>query len=97
MSRESVLAILRELQPTLRREHGVSSLSLFGSTGRNEATERSDVDLLVEFDRPIGLFRLFQLQDELQNLLGTPVDIGTRNSLRPRIKANVEADEVHVF
>lgn len=97
MSRDAVLAILRELQPKLRDEHGVSSLSLFGSTGRNEATNQSDVDLLVEFDRPVGLFRLFQLQNDLQQLLGTSVDLGTRSSLRPRIKSNVEAEAVHVF
>ena len=97
MGREKVLAILRELQPKLHREHGVKSLSLFGSVARNAATDQSDVDLLVEFDRPVGLFRLFRLQDDLQQLLGTPVDIGTHASLRPRLKASVDAESVHVF
>lgn len=97
MSRDIVLSILREQQSKLHRDYGVRSLSLFGSVARNEATEMSDVDLLVDFDRPVGLFCLFSLQDDLTELLGTEVDIGTRTSLRPRLRARVDAESVHVF
>lgn len=49
---------------------GASSLSLSGSLARGDATEGSDVDLLVEFDRPVGLFHLFDVQYRLEEILG---------------------------
>lgn len=55
------------------------------SVARSEATEMSDLDLLVEFARPVGLFGLCTLQDPLAQLLGCAVDLGTPDSLKPRI------------
>ena len=57
MKRDEVLKILADQRDTLKA-FSVKSLSLFGSVARDEATEASDVDLLVEFDRPVGLFHL---------------------------------------
>jgi predicted nucleotidyltransferase len=70
-------------------EHGVKSLRLFGSVARDEATDQSDVDLLVEFSRPTGLFGLVRLQRYLEELLGREVDLGTTGSLKPRIRDRV--------
>jgi len=70
MRRDAVLAVLRRHRDELTRDWGVSSLALFGSIARDEATPNSDVDLLVEFDRPISLFDLFRLEDRLSALLG---------------------------
>ena len=56
----------------------------------------SDVDLLVEFNAPEGLFGLFALQDYLESLLGCPVDKSTPDSLKPRIRARVLQEMVHV-
>jgi len=67
----------------------VKSLSLFGSVARGEAGPGSDVDILVEFDRPVGYFGLFALQDHLEALLGCKVDLGTPNSLKPRLRLRV--------
>jgi predicted nucleotidyltransferase len=74
----------------------VKSLSLFGSVARNEATAESDVDLLVEFDRPVGYFGLFALQDHLEKLLGCHVDLGTLNSLKPNIRERVLGELIRV-
>jgi len=74
----------------------VKSLALFGSLARDEATPASDVDVLVEFDRPVGLFGLFALQDHLESLFGCPVDIGTPDSLKPRLKSQVLKECIHV-
>ena len=63
MKRDEAVAILTEHLDQLQRDHGVRHLSLFGSGARDEAEPDSDVDVLVEFDRPTGLFGLFQLQD----------------------------------
>ncbi len=88
--------ILREHQPVLTARFGVRSLAVFGSIARNEATAESDVDLLVEFERPVGLFELFALQDALESLLGRPVDVGTVQSLKPRIRERVLEEAVDV-
>lgn len=82
MRRDAVLSILRRHREELVREWGVSSLALFGSTARDEAADGSDVDLLVEFERPVGLFDLFRLEDRLSELLGgAKVDLVHRPSV----------------
>jgi predicted nucleotidyltransferase len=96
MKRDDVLKILAGQRDTLRQQFGVKSLALFGSVARDEATETSDVDLLVEFARPVGLFGLFALQDHLAQLLGCAVDLGTPDSLKPRIRSHVLAESIHV-
>jgi predicted nucleotidyltransferase len=96
MKQDVVLKILRQKNAELARQFGVKSLLLFGSVARDEATSASDVDLLVEFDRPVGYFGLFALQDYLEELLGCPVDLGTPNSLKPAIRENIMGEAIHV-
>jgi len=96
MRRNEVIGILKEHQKEISEKFGVKSLALFGSVARDEAKLASDVDLLVEFDRPVGLFGLFALQDYLETLLGCPVDLGTPDSLKPRLRASVLAECVYV-
>jgi predicted nucleotidyltransferase len=86
MKREQVLRILKEQNLQLAKQYGVKSLALFGSVARDEATSASDVDLLVEFNRPVGYFGLFALQDYLEKLLECPVDLGMPDSLKPYIR-----------
>ncbi len=96
MTRADVLHILTTCQGELHRKFGVSSLSLFGSVARDEAIDVSDVDLLVEFDRPTGYFGLIALQEYLEGALGRRVDVGTAGSLKPRLRAKVLQECVHV-
>jgi len=58
MQRQEVLKILADHRDAMRQQFGVKSLALFGSVARDEATETSDVDLLVAFAHPVGLFGL---------------------------------------
>ncbi len=76
--------------------YGVKSLALFGSVARGEARSDSDVDLLVEFNRPVGLFGLITLQQRLEELLGCSVDLGTPDSLKKNIRSHVMEDCVYV-
>ena len=85
MKRSQVIEILSERRSELARKYGVKSLALFGSVARDQTTPASDVDLLVEFDRPVGYFGL----DHLEALLGCKVDLGTPDSLKPRIRERV--------
>lgn len=96
MKPNDVVRILNEHKNELTERFGVKSLALFGSVVRDEATEASDIDLLVDFNRPVGLFGLFALQDYREELLGCPVDLGTRDSLKPRIRSRVLAECVDV-
>ena len=96
MKQEVVLQTLKQKNAELITKFGVKSLLLFGSVARNEATSTSDVDLLVEFNRPVGYFGLFALQDYLEKLLGCPVDLGTPDSLKPYIKERVMGELIRV-
>ncbi|MBZ8183099.1 nucleotidyltransferase family protein [Oscillatoria salina] len=88
MEREQILRLLESHRERFD-EFAVKALFLFGSVARGEATVDSDVDVLVEFDRPVGLFTLLGLQSYLEELLGCSVDVGTLSSLRPHLRETV--------
>ena len=96
MDREKVSLILQRHRSELTQKYGVRSLSLFGSVARNESNSASDVDLLVEFNRPMGYFGLFALQDRIESLLGCKVDLGTAGSLKSRIRERVIKECIRV-
>ena len=93
MRKAEALRIIAEHRHELRAA-GVRSLSLFGSVARDTARSDSDVDLLVEFDRPVGLFRLFEVREQLEAMLGRRVDLVTRGGLRPELKDAILAEAV---
>ncbi len=76
---------------------GICSLSVFGSVARNEATETSDVDLLVEFERPVGLFHFANVRRELAEFLGCPVDLATVSALREEMRKEILEETVSAF
>jgi len=96
LKRDAVIQTLKGQNAELSRQFGVKSLLLFGSVARDEATSTSDVDLLVEFNRPVGYFGLFALQEHLEKLLGCPVDLGTPESLKPRLRERVMGELIRV-
>ena len=96
MKQDAVLQLLKQKNAEMERQFGVKSLLLFGSVARDEATPASDVDLLVEFNCPVGYFGLFALQDYLEKLLGCSVDLGTPDSLKPYIRERVMGELIHV-
>jgi len=96
MKRDEVLRIIREQQKDLVEHYHIASLSVFGSVARDEARADSDVDMLVEFAKPIGLFQFIELQQRLEILLGCKVDLGTLRSLKPGIKASVLQEAIRV-
>jgi predicted nucleotidyltransferase len=96
MKKSEVIRILKKRQKELEQHFNVASLSLFGSVARDEATADSDVDLLVEFSKPVGLFQFIELQQRLEELLDCKVDLGTPRSLKPRIKEHVLQEAIRV-
>ncbi len=77
----------------LAKQHGVKTIALFGSMARNDVTDASDVDFLVELEPGRDLFDLGELLIDLQLLLQRNVDLVTRNALHPRISAQVLQEE----
>jgi len=96
MKRNDVMRILQEKRQELVDRYNISTLSVFGSVARDEARQDSDVDILVEFSRPVGLFQFIELQQRLEALLGSKVDLGTPRSLKPRIKEQVLQEAIRV-
>jgi predicted nucleotidyltransferase len=98
MSRADVLQALREHRDELRERYGVHSLALFGSVARGDAGEGSDVDLLVEFDRPVGLLHLIGTEQHLQTVLRVPkVDLVLRDDIIPELKDRILSEAIDVF
>lgn len=87
---------MRQQRETICAFH-VASLFLFGSVARNDARDNSDVDLLVEFSQPVGLFTLVRLQIYLEKLLGCAIDLGTPDSLKPYMRDLVIKGAKRVF
>ena len=96
MRREKALHILAEHHQELRERFGVKSLRLFGSVARDEASEGSDVDVLVDFDDTPSLFGFLRLRTFLQDLLGAKVDLVTESGLKDRARHFVEKDAINV-
>lgn len=94
-----MIALLRQQYSYLAAEYGVKRIGLFGSYAQGEPDEASDVDLVVEFERPIG-FRFVELAEYLENLLGRRVDLLTPAGIQgirlPWVAAEIERSTVYV-
>lgn len=97
MRQKEVLRILNSQLNRLTREFKVKSLSVFGSVARDEATDKSDIDLLVVFERPTGYFGVIGLQQYLETLFSHPVDVVTPGGLKASMKPFVEKEAIHVI
>ena len=97
MKQAEVTAILERHRDELSRL-GVRSLALFGSAARNEAGPKSDVDLLIEIKRPMGLFGLLRIQHFIEQVLGgIKVDLVMKESVLAELKDEIVEDAVRVI
>ena len=89
--------VLDSVEDLLKEKYAVKSLAIFGSYIRGEQKEESDIDILVEFNKPIGL-AFIELGDFLSEVLGVRVDLLTPEMIRknPLLKENVERDLYYV-
>ncbi len=99
MTKETIIEVLREKHPYLASEYGVKRIGVFGSYARDLATETSDVDLVVEFEHPIG-FRFIEFAEYLEGLLGKSVDVLTPGGIQgirvERIAQSIQESIVYV-
>lgn len=76
---------IKNCEAILKKKYGVKKIGVFGSYIKNQANKKSDVDILVEFDKPIGLFKFIELENFLKEKVGIKVDLVTKDSLKPTI------------
>ena len=88
ITRDYILLKLKELKPTLKKEFAVSEIGLFGSFSDGTFSEESDIDLLVELERPIG-WKFFSLELYLEKVFNRKVDLVTKSALKEPIKNTI--------
>jgi len=88
--------ILRQLLPDLQRSFGVRSLGIFDSYVRGQQRRKSDIDILVDFDRAPTFFTFIRLEKRLSNELGLKVDLVMKNALRPSIGRHILREVIQV-
>ena len=93
---EEILATLKRHLPDLEEVYGVKRLGVFGSYARGESRPKSDLDLLVEFDRAPTMFEFVRLERELAALLGIKVDLVMKTALKPEIGKRILSEVVPV-
>ena len=87
-SLQEIRAILKECLPEIREKYGVTTIGVFGSYARGEANPASDIDIIVEFTRPIG-WEFVDLADYLESRLHHKVDLVIKRSLHPLIRDTI--------
>jgi hypothetical protein len=99
LSKEKIIELFRNNYPYLAAEYGVKRIGFFGSYAKGHPGEASDVDVVVEFERPIGL-KFIELAEFLENLLGRKVDVVTPTGIQgiriPEIEKDIRESILYV-
>lgn len=88
LTRKEILCKLRELKPILYRDFAVKEIGLFGSFSDDSNTENSDIDLLVELEKPIG-WKFFSLELYLEKIFNRKIDLVTKNAIKEQIRDSI--------
>jgi hypothetical protein len=88
--------LIKEHINELREEYLISKIGIFGSFARGDATEESDVDIIVEFSQTVDIFHFIGLQDRLAEILGRKVDLATPKALKPLIKDRILREVLYI-
>ena len=75
--------------------YNVKRIGVFGSVVKGKQTRNSDIDILVEFSKPVGFFKFIELEDELSKILKRKVDLATKKALKPSVKKEVLKDVIY--
>ena len=89
INKDRITGIIQKNMPFLRSEYNVDTIGIFGSVSRGEEKKSSDVDILVEFSKPLGMFKFIELEEYLGKLIGKKVDLVTKKALKPANKQEI--------
>ena len=87
-TKSEILLKLAELKPILYKEYSVKKIGLFGSYSEETQTEKSDIDILVELEKPIG-WKFFSLELYLESIFQKKVDLVSKNALKEQVKSQI--------
>jgi uncharacterized protein len=93
---ESIKRLLLQNKDELRQKFEVKTIGVFGSYVRGEQKLSSDVDILVEFQEPVGLFEFMKLENYLSDLLGVNVDLVSKKALKPHIGEHIMQEVIMI-
>ena len=88
LTKDDILTKLREIKPILYQDFAVKEIGLFGSFSSENNLEGSDIDILVELERPIG-WKYFTLELYLEKIFARKIDLVTKNALKEQIKEQI--------
>lgn len=88
ITKNDILSKLKELKPTLHKDFAVKEIGLFGSFSDETNSDESDIDLLVELEKPIG-WKFFSLELYLEKIFNRKIDLVTKNALKEQIKESI--------
>jgi len=93
---QKIKRILLSHKQDLSDKYGVREIGIFGSYVKNEHKKNSDIDILVDLEKPMGFFKFIRLERYLSELLGAKVDLVTKNALKPHIGQRILAEVIYV-
>ena len=93
---DNIIEKIRKAKPELENKYFITEIGIFGSYARNEQTEDSDIDILIDFKRGMTLFTLINFKEFLENLLGKRVDIADKQMLKPKLSSYILSEVVYV-
>ncbi len=96
MNKHQILRFLTNAKPELVKRFNISSIAVFGSTVRNEANDKSDIDILVSFSGKPNAKNYFDLQFYLEDHLENPIDLVTEKALREELRPYIEQEAIYV-
>jgi len=91
----SIKQILTQLKPELKQKYFVNTIGLFGSIVRDDFTSKSDIDIIVDFSRPIGI-EFIDLADYIESKLSKKVDLVSRNGVKAKYFNQIESEIIYV-
>ncbi len=96
MDQNSIKDILRIQKPFITKQYRVEGLALFGSWARGEASDKSDIDILVDFLPGADLLDLSGLKIYLEDVFGRTVDVVPKRALREELRSAILADATYI-
>ena len=87
---------IKKIKSFLQNNYNIKELALFGSYLRNEQTDKSDIDILVDFNEATGLLKFINLKNYLKNYLGTEVDLVMKNGIKKELTEDILSDAYYL-
>jgi predicted nucleotidyltransferase len=93
---EEIKKKLKEKSVTLNKQYHVRTIGIFGSYARGEQGKKSDLDILIEFEKPVSLLGLVSLENSLSDFLGIKIDLTPSDDIRPELRERILKEVIYI-